>query len=820
MSAPTTTRPAAAPVATAPGTTAVLFATARSDSGALAAALEWEPGQTLAARLAGQLRALGITDIRLVTRPNFTKGTDPFVKGAFVTGGGVRVVESEDAAADLRYVAALAREGSGALVIAAAEIITQREALAGLLSDPRVSTGILATSGKIARPYGFRTKTKRGRLVSTASPFHTTADPNQTFLGVLKVADADRPRLAELADELAVLRADPPESWMRELDFCKAGTWKLAAERIRRQLIEREKKLALEAAGIMEDPEADSDPEASDDPAELERQNPDTVELQPRDAHELELRLAAAREEVPSLLLTALVRDGAQLTNSFLRSLFWARPLSSGAVAEAQERIALHDEEAELLRSAVKASDGFFTTFFVSPLSKYAARWCARLGLHPNHVTVFSMLLGLVAAGLFATGERPGLIAGGIVAYFAFFFDCVDGQLARYARKFSKLGAWLDSILDRSKEYAIFAGLALGAQHMGYDHAWVLACAAITLQTTRHGLDFSYPITQHQVVAALEHAPLDQPGDGFGLNTPLWLRPPPLPKDQRPEPPPPTVFQRVWRLWRRFGRLPGVIWVKKMITFPIGERFAVIAIVTAATTPKTTFIVLLSWSGFATAYIIGGRLIRVVRSETAVAPLNAMRGRLESYRDDGLLLLRELPVPPLPLLIAGAVPLALAIALDWDTKLAAVGVVLVAVVAGASSSGVVHRDRYRWLVPPLLRAIEFSTVAYLAVSAGHPDAGFAFIAAVCFHQYDLVYRLRHRGAEAERWVTWLGLGWGGRMLLVLALVLVDALPAGLYAAAALLALLWVGDAIRAWTAARPERIPIPMTAEEAEEEAG
>jgi hypothetical protein len=58
------------------------------------------------------------------------------------------------------------------------------------------------------------------------------------------------------------------------------------------------------------------------------------------------------------------------------------------------------------------------------------------------------------------------------------------------------------------------------------------------------------------------------------------------------------------------------------------------------------------------------------------------------------------------------------------------------------------------------------------------------------------------------------------MLLVLVAYLADALPEGLFVAAALFALLWVSDAVRAWTAARPARTPIPMTAEEEEEEAG
>src|SRR3954453_526148 len=148
MSAPATARPAAAPAATATATTAVVFATARGETGAPAGAMEWDAEGTLVDRLGGQLRSLGIEDIRLVVRP-----------GHRMTVAGTTLVESDDAAADLRLVAALAGEGSGPLVFAGAEIIPQREALAGLLADPRVNTGILTTSGKIARPYGYRTKT-------------------------------------------------------------------------------------------------------------------------------------------------------------------------------------------------------------------------------------------------------------------------------------------------------------------------------------------------------------------------------------------------------------------------------------------------------------------------------------------------------------------------------------------------------------------------------------------------------------------------------------------------------------------------------------
>ena len=113
------------------------------------------------------------------------------------------------------------------------------------------------------------------------------------------------------------------------------------------------------------------------------------------------------------------------------------------------------------------------------------------------------MAVGVVAAGAFALGSRAGMVAGALLLQAAFTLDCVDGQLARYTHNFSKLGAWLDSVFDRGKEYLVFAGLAAGAAHGFHQNAWVLAGAALTLQSTRHMIDFAFARTHHVVVAAV-----------------------------------------------------------------------------------------------------------------------------------------------------------------------------------------------------------------------------------------------------------------------------------------------------------------------------
>jgi phosphatidylglycerophosphate synthase len=305
-----------------------------------------------------------------------------------------------------------------------------------------------------------------------------------------------------------------------------------------------------------------------------------------------------------------VVRAHVNVTPVYLRRLFWARPLSPPAVARAAERIGDYDVDRLLLESAVKSTDGFFTTFFVSPYSKYIARWAARRGLTPNQVTAVSMLLGLVAAAAFATGERWGLVAGAVLLQLSFTTDCVDGQLARYTRQFSKLGAWLDSMFDRTKEYLVFAGLAIGAAGSG-DGVWLLACAAITLQTVRHTSDFSYMAVRHQTTRAAPQPPIEQPLDHAGAAAATRRRAraagEPVARAKR------SLAARILAAWRKLDRSPALRWIKRMAAFPIGERFAVISITAALFTPRVTFMAWLAWGGLALLYTQTGRVLRSLR---------------------------------------------------------------------------------------------------------------------------------------------------------------------------------------------------------------
>ncbi|GAA2993166.1 CDP-alcohol phosphatidyltransferase family protein [Streptosporangium longisporum] len=202
--------------------------------------------------------------------------------------------------------------------------------------------------------------------------------------------------------------------------------------------------------------------------------------------------------EAPGLLLTGLVRSGVRVRAARLGRLHGDRMDGQADTDAAVRRMEKVDEAEARLDDAVKGNDGFFATYAVSSWSRHLVRLAAELRLTPNAVTGMSVGLAALAAVWFSTGTRPAMIAGGVLLYLSFVLDCVDGQLARYTRAFSPLGAWLDATFDRVKEYVVYVGLAFGyaagleTTGGGPDGIWALAVAALILQMLRHMIDFSY----------------------------------------------------------------------------------------------------------------------------------------------------------------------------------------------------------------------------------------------------------------------------------------------------------------------------------------
>ncbi|MFI9586312.1 DUF5941 domain-containing protein [Streptomyces sp. NPDC052236] len=475
----------------------------------------------------------------------------------------------------------------------------------------------------------------------------------------------------------------------------------------------------------------------------------------------------------PDALADALAATGTAVHRPELGSLVATVPGDPQARNEARQAVSAVDDEAVRLRSAVKARDGFFTTYCISPYSRYLARWCARRGLTPNQVTTASLITALIAAGGAATGTRAGYIAAGLLLLFSFVLDCTDGQLARYSLQYSTMGAWLDATFDRAKEYAYYAGLALGAARGG-DDVWALALGAMVLMTCRHVVDFSFNEANHDAVSNTSPtAALSDKLDSVG-----WT-----------------------------------VWVRRMIVLPIGERWAMIAVLTAVTTPRTVFYALLIGCSLAACYTTAGRVLRSLtrkarrtdRAAQALADL-ADSGPLAEAAA-GALGERAKRLPallPLAAALAGGTALVATAALtDYGTPWVAVAAV-VYVITSAIAVARPLKGALDWLVPPVFRAAEYSTVLVLAahadVQAALP-AAFGLVAAVAYHHYDTVYRIRGgTGAPPRLLVRVIG-GHEGRILavaLLAALLDSSAFTIALTALAVAVALVVLVESIRFW----------------------
>lgn len=109
------------------------------------------------------------------------------------------------------------------------------------------------------------------------------------------------------------------------------------------------------------------------------------------------------------------------------------------------------------LSAALKRVDGFFASYLTRWFSLPVVWVASKIGLSPHVLSFISLAFGLWAAWAFFLNK---LIWGAILVQISFVFDCADGQLARYTGQMSKFGAWLDTMIDRLKEFFCLFALA------------------------------------------------------------------------------------------------------------------------------------------------------------------------------------------------------------------------------------------------------------------------------------------------------------------------------------------------------------------------
>lgn len=282
------------------------------------------------------------------------------------------------------------------------------------------------------------------------------------------------------------------------------------------------------------------------------------------------------------LVLVALTRARVQVDAAEL----WAAPYARSSDELVREKV--KSELANLnmgklrLKMANRANDGFYSVFFLRKFSKPLTWLAVRVNATPNQVTLISFAIGLYSAFCFTKGTFSQTLLGAVLLQLSIIVDCVDGELARYARKFSQLGAWLDAVTDRVKEYMVFLGLAIGAEKEGRD-LWIPAFAMMLIQTFRHLSDYNYARIVRIRAESKFQQPVDFMADFDGI----------IPTEREPK-----------------GRIR--YWLGKIIQFPIGERWLAISASAVIGGAAFTFTIMPILAAISAIVVFRGRVVRTL----------------------------------------------------------------------------------------------------------------------------------------------------------------------------------------------------------------
>jgi len=121
---------------------------------------------------------------------------------------------------------------------------------------------------------------------------------------------------------------------------------------------------------------------------------------------------------------------------------------------------ALREAERRLMRDqGRKTRDGPVARHLNRPVSRWLSRYLVRTAVTPNQISLASLLLSCIGAGLMALGGYPALAAGGVLAQLASVVDGCDGEIARLKHSQSEFGGWFDAVLDRYADAILLFGL-------------------------------------------------------------------------------------------------------------------------------------------------------------------------------------------------------------------------------------------------------------------------------------------------------------------------------------------------------------------------
>ena len=115
------------------------------------------------------------------------------------------------------------------------------------------------------------------------------------------------------------------------------------------------------------------------------------------------------------------------------------------------------------MRSTFKSMDTEekWDIWVVRPIGFVEACICRKLHVHPNAITIVSILFGAASGYFFFPGNAEMVLIGALLLFFANTLDSADGQLARMTKQYTMLGRVLDGFAGDVWFFSVYLFLML-----------------------------------------------------------------------------------------------------------------------------------------------------------------------------------------------------------------------------------------------------------------------------------------------------------------------------------------------------------------------
>lgn len=153
-----------------------------------------------------------------------------------------------------------------------------------------------------------------------------------------------------------------------------------------------------------------------------------------------------------------------------------AAPLASGEfIVAPADKAGLREAEELLLAALLKATDGLISRTINRRISLRVTQALLETGLTPNQMTIVAALFGLAAIAVVAWGGAAWFIPGALLLQAQSILDGCDGEISRLKYIRSRLGEWLDQVVDDVINLGFFVATGYALYQAGWEPARLLA---------------------------------------------------------------------------------------------------------------------------------------------------------------------------------------------------------------------------------------------------------------------------------------------------------------------------------------------------------